>query len=321
MKYAKRILRRLLKVPINLVHSIAILPFFQDKINNYLNTLASGDAIKKKELVADEQKIVDSVIASGLFITSLEELQGIHTKPMLDAATAILNEFNVDLNNSTASRETGLAIAAATKKFTSDPNIYRWGLDERLLRLVECYFGMPVAFGGLDFFYTPIDHTEGGARIWHRDGEDERIIKIVVYLNDVDAKGGPFEVLNHTLSDVSSARAAALSSKQLVALFGKELSSSDIISCVGPAGTVIIADTAKHYHRGKPVFSKARSAIFYNYYPRPPRYPYYCPRSVIPKDNLLKALSGLTPYQVECAVWRDNLPKIAKVAMRMRFEF
>ena len=42
---------------------------------------------------------------------------------------------------------------------------------------------------------------EGPARVFHRDPEDERVLKIIVYLSDVDEGAGPFQCLDAVGSD------------------------------------------------------------------------------------------------------------------------
>jgi hypothetical protein len=77
--------------------------------------------------------------------------------------------------------------------------IIRWGLSDRLLDIAENYLCAPVGYDGINVFFTKADGKEAGTRRWHRDAEDRRMLKIALYLNDVDEDGGPLQVLRRRL--------------------------------------------------------------------------------------------------------------------------
>ena len=68
-------------------------------------------------------------------------------------------------------------------------------LDEKILQIVNAYFGLAVKFDyyALDIT-TPVQPGMEAFRSqrWHRDPEDRKMCKVFVYLNDVDEGGGPF---------------------------------------------------------------------------------------------------------------------------------
>ena len=120
------------------------------------------------------------------------------------------------------------------------------------------------------------------------------MVRIVIYLNDVGADGGPFEF------DPSGAvaRIAADPTK--------------IRSCPGAAGTVIFADTARYLHRAGPAAAD-RMAIFYSYFSRPPRNSFYCERSGLSRSQIA-ALTRTSPTrQAESALWHKAVPPLLRM--------
>jgi hypothetical protein len=89
---------------------------------------------------------------------------------------------------------------------------------------------------------------------------------------------------------------------------GLQITPQNTTTCTGKAGTLVFTDTARYYHRGMPVTGKARSAIFYSYFGRPPRHPYFCDRSALTRDQLATLVEGMEPAQQDCALWYKALP-------------
>lgn len=80
------------------------------------------------------------------------------------------------------------------------------------------------------------------------------------------------------------------------------------VSCEGPAGTALFADTARFFHRGKPATGRHRAALFFSYFARRPQRPYFCNRSSFSKTELEHLVAGLLPAQRQAAMWHDDLP-------------
>jgi hypothetical protein len=203
--------------------------------------------------------------------------------------------------------------APAVDMFTH-PAIYRAGLDASLLRIAEAYLRQPVAYDGALLFHTPADGHERGTRQWHLDREDRRMVKIALYLNDVDEEGGPFEVLRHESHLPGTPFSyQALDTAGLEALLRRRLTASDTVACTGRTGTLVFADTARFYHRGRPATARARSAVFFSYFARVPRHPFFCARSRLSRTNIHQLSEGLSPAQQSAARWRDSLPLAARL--------
>ena len=68
----------------------------------------------------------------------------------------------------------------------TDPALYKWGLNDDNLNVAENYIGLPVHYRGVAVKRERADGIAADTRQWHLDPEDRRLLKIIVYLNDVD---------------------------------------------------------------------------------------------------------------------------------------
>jgi hypothetical protein len=135
-------------------------------------------------------------------------------------------------------------------------------------------------------------------RLWHRDDEDFRITKIIVYLNDVDAEGGPFEYIpKYHTPDIRLLRFTA--GRVLDEHMRQVVPESKWKSCQGPAGTVLFADPCNFFHRGKIPTKQDRFTLFYGYNSRNPFKPEYC-QPLFSKQAFLRRVPSLTDYQKSC---------------------
>ena len=215
-------------------------------------------------LEVSELAIVEQMEEEGVCITSLEELGIPDSQQLLEAAQYITNEL-VQLS-SCPSHKGKHTLMATAHQLLMHPEVLTWGLSERILKIVECYLGLPVAYGGLSFYYSVANGRDVGPRIWHRDKEDWRMVKVAVYLNDVDEFGGPYQCIKSAVNQwliKNLSKYQGMIHSELQALLNQD-ESDWLTSCVGKAGTVIFTDTARCYHRGKPPLKTDRSAIFFS---------------------------------------------------------
>jgi hypothetical protein len=180
------------------------------------------------------------------------------------------------------------------------PTIFRWGLAELILQIVECYVGLPVGYDGLSYYYSVADGQEARPRQWHRDREDRRMLKVALYVHDVDNQGDPFQSMlpecSRLVGDPRRYQYRPLTEERLLRRLpdGSEMKS---VTCTGPTGTIFFADTAQYYHRGKPPVLTDRSAIFFSYFARPPRHPFLCHRSPLSPRQIRDLVDDMTPEQ------------------------
>jgi hypothetical protein len=198
----------------------------------------------------------------------------------------------------------------------ANPEIYRWGLEDRLLDIAESYLGMAIGFDGINIFFTKADEGEGGVRLWHRDSEDRKMLKIAVYINDVDESNGPFQVLKRRIPKYNypvNGLFRGLTQHELEEALPDLDMARDVVTCVGKRGTVVFSDTASLYHRGMPAVTRDRYAIFFNYMSRVPLRPFRCERSMISRAQVSQLAKQLPPRQRACVLWRKDLPLVARI--------
>jgi hypothetical protein len=317
---ADQLIQRGLSIPANLAFSIAstdfieqnfLLPRYQQFLESYEKKLPCLDS--------EALKIIEGLEKQGVYVTTLSALGIPCTKKFLKAGYSVAAEL--------ASRSTSPVYAdrhtltATAKQLLLYPEIFWWGTSERLLKIIEAYLQLPVAYDGLSVYYSLANGRNAGPRKWHRDKEDWKMVKVCVYLNDVDENGGPYECIR---PDVNDYLVSTLQPKYRVLTHRNleehlNLQTTDwIISCTGQAGTVIFADTARYYHRGKPPVDCDRSAIFFSYFSQRPKHPFFCGRSPLSDQQLARLAEPLPPHLRQSVTWRKHLPGIGRYIPKNR---
>lgn len=178
----------------------------------------------------------------------------------------------------------------------------RLSVSEPLVRVVSGYLGVLPKFR-----YWALEATmpmpEGmrtyASQEWHRDPDDQQLVKVFLYLNDIDETAGPFSYLQYSqrggkwrhLFPQHPPRGTYKVPRAVNDFIPKE----DIITCTGKAGTIIFCDTSG-LHRGGYASSHQRfmytSAYLTNASPWAIRYSY-------PRDFNMKALPSYAQYVVK----------------------
>jgi hypothetical protein len=223
------------------------------------------------KLEAFDRRAVEALETVGAFQTSLEELRenGIDAPFDLAASRAVMEKPGRQV-----------PYPKNYHSLASDPQLRTlsqeilWGLQERFLAIAENYIGLPVAYRGLVMRRDFADGQKLETRLWHLDAEDTRIMKIIVYLNDVGEDGGPFRFLPKSLTPQKGIRLVndRLPDEVLDGLVPPD----SYVKAVGPAGTVLIADPAVIWHHGCVPVSGDRLTSFFAYNSQLPLRPQHC---------------------------------------------
>ncbi len=260
-------------------------------------------------LSPNEAAVVDGLRRDGVFITTLKNLEITHAEdvPILESGATIADVLANRV--ATLNQPHPAAIHSEPGDLLAHPLIYRWGLHSTLLRIVEAYLRQPVAYDGPIVFYTEANKAEEGTRKWHLDREDHRVVKVALYIHDVDDATGPFQILP-LMPQNSGGRFKypVVTTATLERLLGIQSGALEPVTCTGKAGTLVFAETGRFYHRGKPPTSSNRAAIFYSYFARPPSHPFYCERTRLSRTQIVHLIEGLRPQQRASALWRDVVP-------------
>lgn len=142
--------------------------------------------------------------------------------------------------------------------FSIDSPLARIGLQPAILDIVNSYFGMMTRLFHMDVWKTiPLEHDGPltGSQRWHRDPEDVKLVKVFLYLSDVDESAGPLHYLKHSRrgekyghcwpQKLPYGNVAPVDQLERVA------PRSDWAVCTAPAGTFIFADTTGLHMGGR----------------------------------------------------------------------
>lgn len=252
---------------------------------------ALGKHIKNLPAIAERDRvIVDALKREGVYVTTLADLG-------LDSTTNLLNAARNQLSTMAAVQNSQIAQRLPQIYTVTDlPEFFTWGSEQKLLNIVENYIGLPVAFQGVHLRKDFPNENQFGTLLWHKDSEDRRMVKVIIYLTDVEEKHGPFEYVPLSLTPLHSLNYyriyyklwqsgyLGINDEQLQEIIPK----SAWKSCPGPAGTVIFADPKTALHHGT-LRTEERSALFFVYTANPPKRPELCTQywdDTFPKPEL-----------------------------------
>lgn len=237
------------------------------------------------QLAPFEQKIVDDCKREGAFVTTLDELGLASTSQLLKAAKTQLASMEGVLSASRVNEDDTDNQTAGTHPqifmVTDLPEFFTWGGEERLSKIIENYISLPITFQGVHLRRDFANKNPVTTELWHKDLEDRRMLKIIIYLSDVTEDNGPFEYIpKNRVSPllawriqrkISRAPALGISDSQIEKLVPK----SAWKRCLGPAGTVVFMDPVAIFHHGKSR-QMDRSALFFVYTAKQPLRPDHC---------------------------------------------
>jgi hypothetical protein len=181
-----------------------------------------------------------------------------------------------------------------------DPALFLWGLAEQNLDIAERHIGLPVRYLGLEVRAERARPTGSRhpVRHWHFDVEDRRMLKVIVYLTDVDEHTGPFEFLPQPASDLARQTLRVRPGLTFLpdAAVSATVPASQWHRVTGPAGTAVYADTARLLHRIKAPTGGDRYSATFVYTSDRPRHT--LSRFMPPRHIVQSVLPGLTARQL-----------------------
>ncbi|MFN6535880.1 MAG: phytanoyl-CoA dioxygenase [Nostoc sp. EkiNYC01] len=252
---------------------------------------------KLPALEAGDRHILNALKKDGVYVTTLADLGLNSSSELLKAAYQQLSEMGNPNNGHLDEKLPQISTVTGLPEFSN------WGTEKRLLNIIENYIGLPVAFHGVHLRKDFPSKHQFGTLLWHSDAEDRRIIKIFIYLNDVEQKTGPFEYIPRSLAPLFSWKYIQLYYKLFKSGYmgiddeqvKPVIPQSAWKSCPGPAGTVIIVDTKNALHHGT-VRTEERSALFFCYTANPPERPDLCTQywdDTYPRVELRSVFDGV----------------------------
>ncbi|HWM90777.1 MAG TPA: phytanoyl-CoA dioxygenase family protein [Thermoanaerobaculia bacterium] len=133
----------------------------------------------------------------------------------------------------------------------------RIGLSPALLDTVNSYLGLWSKLNYVDAWYTipsPLERQAVASQRWHRDPEDQRLVKAFLYLSNVDEGAGPLQYVRGSHGQGRHARLwpnpdPGTASYPPEGEVEAKIPVEDRVVCTGPAGTLVFCDTYG-LHRG-----------------------------------------------------------------------
>lgn len=249
-------------------------------------------------LSSQDLEIVRAVQEEGAFITSIEELGISNKTAFLKSIQTVFPELQ------TIPHHGDWSVRLSWRRKVQYPDILFWALAEQLLDIVETYMGLPLLYHGADVRRDVANSPLTGPQQWHRDIDDDRMVKLIVYLNDVDPEGGAFEYIPRPYT------AELTQALNYTSGYVADQAIADIIppekwkTCTGLTGTVVIVDPRHVFHRAKPATTSDRVSITFGFTSRKPKV--NLNEFKLPTDQWEEYTSQLTQRQIAC------LPKISR---------
>ena len=234
------------------------------------------------QLDETQQRIVSALREQGYFVMPFAEL---FPDPAVWATLeADAERFIAETEEGLAREEEGeeSSLRRTGKEFVVRKNAYgvSLGLDDpwlslaagpRLLDLANAYLGLWSKLEYVDLWYTkPADAgaERQSSQRWHRDFNDKHLLKVFVYLRDVDEEAGPFEYVprsapGNELGGLWEWRPMSESYPPQDEL-AERISGRPVQTFTGPKGTVIFCNTSG-FHRGGFATGKPRILATFTY--------------------------------------------------------
>lgn len=276
------------------------LPAVRDLAAASRNRLLARHAGSLPPLSAEQRELVAEMEETGVCITTLDAIAG-------DAAPGVkasLTELAAELAATPAAGNSTVRLAPDRMYAKSD--VFELGLRDSLLDVVENHLHLPPHYFGADVRRELPDGAVFDVRQWHLDVEDHRMLKVIVYLNDVDADGGPFEYIPHQTSRKACAALGYHTGFLSDEVLSRVVPRGAWRACTGPKWTAIVTDTCRVLHRARPPTRNERFSLTLSYTSRWPLKTYEVPVPL----GLEALVRKMPPRQIDCLprAWVSDLP-------------
>ncbi len=151
---------------------------------------------------------------------------------------------------------------------------YELFTDDYFLNFAKNYFNDIPLLTEIKLLHSPITHDNlfTGSQLLHSDHDDNKLMKIFIYLNDVTQESGQLEIVNKYISKRimknsyyrwgQENRKYKSHDDLLLNLYPNN---NAINLLIGNKGTIVIADTANCLHRGSRNPNKERLVLYATY--------------------------------------------------------
>ena len=250
-------------------------PIWRDVVNRRSVQLYRAD---RRTLSPLQLRLATDLQHDGIAVFNVDELLGVGTLRAIRAeADRLLNRPKIR-DEIAAGRGLVGGKDFVVRVFKRDPvldlatSLGSMCVDDRVLAIVNRYMGMFARLKSFDLWHNvPVkdpNAPEISSQQWHRDYDDRRLVKLFVYLVDVDESMGPFTYLPRTqpggkFADVLPSR-PPLGAYPPQSEVDRLLPVEQPRRCSGVAGTAILCDTTG-FHKGGRSTSRPRELFVATY--------------------------------------------------------
>ena len=246
-----------------------------------LNFSRTAHHMLDEPLTASEVETLNVLRSEGIIVCAAQELFGDTGIQLLDRIGKEVDGLVEKQRDSDGVQGTQKSSAGKTylisllsKEIDSESPFLQLAIQPSLLRIVNDYLGLRSYLRAINVWMNvPAADPPKESQLWHRDGDDLRILKVFIYLMDVDMSAGPFWFIPGTHEGAGrqipvSQEAGRVSDSEME----KKIPASKWKACTGMARTAILADTTG-FHKGGKCEVKPRVLLTYEYVSGASRYP------------------------------------------------
>lgn len=234
---------------------------YRDNLRPLLSYRFNG----REPLSAEAVRVLDEFNRRGIAITTVDALLGDDAlfRELSSKVADLEREWAAEVEAARAVAQDGTVEKAfnfshvGRRKLTVDDIFIRFAIQKPILQIANAYFGMYTHLRYCNVWRTFA--TQAPARdsqLWHRDRDDRLIVKVFVYLSDVDEGAGPFTYApgTHPKGEIRGEPAYRIEreggpkrteDEEMAALAPRER----WVTATGLAGSIVFADT-RGYHKG-----------------------------------------------------------------------
>lgn len=159
-----------------------------------------------QHLAEREQAVLKILMQDGIAVLNLDELMD---STLMDVANSEYAQFlsnpqiqqiksathSGEKNNPLGYKNYNLRYSSVNPVQAAQSALLQIGLSDTLGKIASAYFKEPAVLRYADYWLSmPIPAAERNfSQNWHRDPEDQQILKVFIYLNTVDENNGAFE--------------------------------------------------------------------------------------------------------------------------------
>jgi hypothetical protein len=213
----------------------------------------------ERQLNGDSARLIAELDAKGIATTTVDRVLSSDASygELLAAVARLESDKSAELEAARRSGNVG-GFKAFNVELLPDETPRQGDVFERfasqppIRAVANGYFGMNTRLRACNVWHTLVTREPARqSQLWHRDPEDRYVLKMFVFLSDVDDGAGPF--VYATGSHMKGDRTRKGPFVERHGLQDAEMADlvppDEWVKCTGPKGTVVFADT-RGYHKG-----------------------------------------------------------------------